>query len=224
MRELRDELGVDVTHAAEERDHGGDEVGEAERGDHLLEPVADLVQIRSEGGSDRIARSHLARGNQVSEWEIPGRRRFLPDERRRRLPARTSSRASELDALDDQGELRGFDHDRRQSAVGGEGGVEPSLFESLGPHRKAVTIPVHDPDSVTSFRKEDEEVPAQWVLPEHVADERHQAVGALSSVDGLGRNEQPHAWREAQHERAWLRTSRRRDRAAASNDGGTRTM
>src|ERR1019366_1954812 len=58
VRELRDELRVDVAHAHDERDDGGHHLDEAQRGDYSLEPCADLVEIRSEGGGDLLARSH----------------------------------------------------------------------------------------------------------------------------------------------------------------------
>jgi hypothetical protein len=42
-------------------------------------------------------------------------------------------------------------------------------------------------------------MPAERVVAKHVAHERHQAVGPLAPVDGLRRDEEPHARRKAQH-------------------------
>jgi hypothetical protein len=48
MRELRDELGVEVAHAPDEREDGRDHLDEPQRGDHLLQPCADLLEVRGE--------------------------------------------------------------------------------------------------------------------------------------------------------------------------------
>lgn len=72
--------------------------------------------------------------------------------------------------------------------------------------------------------KEDEQVAAQWVALQHVAHEHHQAVGALASVHGLRRDEQPHARRQAQHSPARSSISISRLSASASNDSGTNSM
>src|SRR5450432_1212240 len=138
------------------------------------------------------------------------------------LPSRPASGARQLDAFDDQRELRGLDGDRRQSIVARKGRTEASLLEALGPHRVATAIPVHDANPIASFGEKDEQVTAERVVPEHVPNERHQAVGAFTPIDWLRRDEQPYARRKAQHAPT-RRTSSSRPRAAESNDAGTRT-
>jgi hypothetical protein len=58
VRELCNQVRVEVAHARDEADDGGHHLDEAQRGDHLLQPRTDLVEIRSEGGGDLLARSH----------------------------------------------------------------------------------------------------------------------------------------------------------------------
>src|SRR5580658_10497413 len=102
-----------------------------------------------------------------------------------RLPSWAPTSADQIDALDDQSELRGLDRARRQLAVGRERRAEAPSLESLGPHRESVPIPVHDAYAVGALREEDKEVAAQRSVPEHVAYQHHQAVGAFAAVDWL---------------------------------------
>jgi hypothetical protein len=105
-----------------------------------------------------------------------------------------------------------------------EGRAKAPFLETLGPHRISVAVPIHDAYAVTSFGKEDEQVAAQRVVPEHVTNQGHEAVRALAYMDRLRRDEQAHARRQTQHARACARTSSRRDKPAELNDGGTRTI
>ena len=130
----------------------------------------------------------VARCNGAAGSEIPSSGDFLHGERRG-LPARPAPSPRQLDALDDQGQLGGLDGHGRQPAAGRERRAKAPLLEALGPHREAVAVPVHDADAVTPLGEEDEEVAAQRVVPQLVANERHQAVGALASVDRLRRDE-----------------------------------
>src|SRR6266852_5349060 len=137
------------------------------------------------------------------------------------LPTRAPSRASKINALDDQGELGGLHVADGKPAIGGKSGTKTASFEPFRPHREAVAIPVHDAHAVATFGKENEQVAAQWVELQHVTHEHHQAIGALASVHRLRRNEQPHARRQAQHSVAPSSISTSRLSAPASNESGT---
>jgi hypothetical protein len=109
MRELRDQLGVEVAHAPDEGDDGRDHLNEPQRRDHLLQPRPDLVEIRSERRSDPLARSHLWL-QWMSGALIPGSDDFLRSERGV-LPSRSTPSPREVDAFHDQRPLGGLDRD-----------------------------------------------------------------------------------------------------------------
>ena len=92
-----------------------DELDEPQRGDHLLEPRADLVEVRGEGGGDRgRAKPSSLGATTAPRGKFPSVDDFLRGQRGG-LPSRPAPRPGQLDALDDQRELRGLDGDRRQA-------------------------------------------------------------------------------------------------------------
>src|ERR1700744_2262212 len=137
------------------------------------------------------------------------------------LPTRAPSLASKINPLDDQGELGGLHVTDGELAIGGKRGAKTAGFEPFRPHRQTIAVPIHNAHTVAPFGKEDEQVAAQWVVAQHVAHEHHQTVGALASVHRLCRDEQPHAWRQAQHSVARSSISTSRPSALGSNDSGT---
>src|SRR5665213_515834 len=140
------------------------------------------------------------------------------------LPSSPPPCAREVDALDDQRQLRRLDGQRSHAAVGRKRWSETPALQPLRPHRESVSIPIHDADPIAALGEEDEQVPAQGILPEHVAHDHHQAIGALAPVDRLRGDEQPDAGRQAQHAAApspRIATSRRT--VSASNPAGTRS-
>jgi len=130
-----------------------------------------------------------------------GRRRALSSGGPARLPSRAAPRVRQVDSLDDQRQLGRFDRVRHRLPIVAKRWAESPPPEALRPHRDSVPIPVHNAYPVAALREEDEQVPTKRVLLEHVPHD-HQAVGSLSSVDGLGRHEQPDARRQAQHSSA----------------------
>jgi len=75
-----------------------------------------------------------------------------------------------------------------------------------------------------SSHRFEKKVTSEWVVPEHVAHDHHQAVGALAAVDRLRRDEDPHAGRQAQHaDRDGSSASTRRRTVSPSIDSLTRS-
>src|SRR5262245_54757909 len=118
------------------------------------------------------------------------------------MPAGAPARAGQIDAFEDQPELGGLDRARSEPAVGGERGPEAPAPQPLRPHRDPVAIPIDDADPIAAAGEEDVEVARQRIMTERIADDRHQAVGALSAVDRLRRDEDADARRQAQHPRS----------------------
>src|SRR5580658_10111563 len=84
------------------------------------------------------------------------------------LPPRSAPRPRQLDPLHDQRELRGLDHDGGQATLAQERWPKTPFLKTLRPHRESVAIPIHNAYTVTSFRKEDEQVAAQRIVAKHV--------------------------------------------------------
>src|SRR5690606_7985772 len=77
--------------------------------------------------------------------------------------------------------------------------AESAALQTLRPHRDPVAVPVHDANTVSSTSEEDEEMTVEDVLAQYISNQRQQTVGALAPIDDLGRDEQAHARRQAQH-------------------------
>src|SRR5262245_52614804 len=99
--------------------------------------------------------------------------------------------------------------------------MEPPALETLGPHRKAGSVPVHDADAIASLGEKHIKVPAQGVLGERAAHDRGEAVDSFPPIDRLRRDENPNARRQTQHERASSTMIRSCRSAVPSNDAGT---
>jgi hypothetical protein len=133
------------------------------------------------------------------------------------------SSTREIDPFDDESQLRGLDRPRGQGTIQVERGAVSTLLQALGPHRKPVTIPVDDANSIAPPRKEDEEMSRERVMAENVARQSHQAVGSFAPVHRLRRHEEANARRETQHMPALARMSINRARVLVSNDVGIRS-
>ena len=102
MGELRDKLRVEVAHARDEREDRGHELHEAQRGDHLAEPRADLSRSGAKA-EVTLSREAIVAVQRRREREIPVTRRF-------------STRAGQAD----------LDEPEAHPQVGGPPGDEPN--------------------------------------------------------------------------------------------------
>src|SRR5690606_30489225 len=110
-----------------------------------------------------------------------------------RLPSRPTFGFFQVNTLEDQTELCGFERFHHRAVRSGNS-VAP-LLETLRPHRNPVSIPIHDAHAVHASREEDEEVTAEDIYPETLAHQNKQTVGTLAPIDGLRGHEQLNAWR-----------------------------
>jgi hypothetical protein len=60
------------------------------------------------------------------------------------LPSRPMSSSGQIDALDDERQLRRLYRTSRQAAILIEGGTVATLLQTFCPHRDSVAIPVHE--------------------------------------------------------------------------------
>ena len=131
VRELCDQLRIDVAHARDEGEDGGHHLHEAQRADHPLEPRTDLVEESGAKAEVTFSREAIVgSSNGAAGRQIPNRDVFLRGQGRR-LPSRPASRACQLDALDNQRELGGLDGDGRQALVAREGRTKAPLLKAL---------------------------------------------------------------------------------------------
>lgn len=113
-------------------------------------------------------------------------------------------RARQIDAFEDQRELRRVDLDPAALRARRIGALEGAAFEALQVQPEAVAIEGQDLDPVRRAVEEDEEVAAEGVLVEDLAHDPEQAVDPAPEVDRLDRDEDAGTARrgEAQHGRA----------------------
>ena len=100
MRELLDQLGVDVAHPRDERQDRRDELDEAQRLDHPLQPRAHRLESGAYG--EVIGGSFFTRAWTNLAQHLDSRDAYDFRWCSARLPSRTPSRAREVDSLDDQ--------------------------------------------------------------------------------------------------------------------------
>lgn len=91
----------------------------------------------------------------------------------------------EVDAVEEHGELGGIQLSA-QSAIVDERSPEAALLEPLVIEDESTRVPGEDLRPVRLLREEDEEAAGVKVLLPFVADERAEAVDAVTHVDGFG--------------------------------------
>lgn len=141
----------------------------------------------------------------------------------REAPTLASNGVCEVDPLEHQPELGGFDLDVRRPLSDIAREMEAASGELLAEDDVARPVPEQDPDLIAAPIPKYEEVPTERVLPEPRGHCRRQAIEALAEIDRLRRNVHADRRRQGQHAAEPDATARTRSSSASSNPTGTRT-
>ena len=105
----------------------------------------------------------------------------------------------EVDSVQQKGEFAGTKRDAGLAGMG-DGPSEAAFLQSFGTYPQTASIKDEEFQASLLAIGEQEEVAAERIFVEGVADESEEAAETLAHIDGIDGDEDAGGWREAEHE------------------------
>src|SRR5512144_2997713 len=110
-----------------------------------------------------------------------------------------------VDPLEQHRQLR---RAQRHRALPGLRPDEPAPLQPLGEQAETLAVPIQHLDQVAALAAEDEQMPGERILPQHLLRQQQKPVEPLAPVRGAQRQVHPHARRNRDHRRSSAAASR----------------